>query len=435
MSAQSALLRLVAPLHFNSILGSGSALGALHLRLLRHSLAPIHAEPLEAALRPILMPTETLADAERWRKNLHFLSWVRTRYLESLPASHAILPAARAARNARLALPQDAPPPTAADARALFGIELPTGLPRPPALAAAMERASAAAPEPAAPETSTRDMSFGTLLDACGGLVHRRGALNVFMEEAFSYELITHELIEALADHVCARRDDLLLAAPVRTADELHAAQAAAEADALARAMSTAGNEGSAPMSDDPAAALRVLEVGAGNGELGHYLRRALHARGGTGNVSLVVCDSSSDPASRRVGRFGNVEPLDYREALELYKPHLVLASWMPMGVDWSQAFRRCPTVGEYVLLGEFYDGACGHNWKTWGNPAFCNAFCDGDGDAPSLPPHATDGWSTEELPDVSRWMLSRFASDEEGDVCHSAAIAFRREGNDYRYA
>ena len=80
------------------------------------------------------------------------------------------------------------------------------------------------------------------------------------------------------------------------------------------------------------------------------------------------------------------------------------------------------------------YDGACGHNFATWGNPAFAEGAAGGGGGgdaaahvAAPVPPHEADGWAVEELPDASRWMLSRFASDEDECVCHSAAVAFRR--------
>ena len=178
-------------------------------------------------------------------------------------------------------------------------------------------------------------------------------------------------------------------------------------------------------MSEDPAAALRVVEVGAGNGELAHYLRRALHDGGGGGaSFSVVACDDNAD--TYRPTTFGRVERMDYREALKVYRPHLVVCSWMPMAVDWTADFRRCPTVGEYLLLGECYDGACGHNFLTWGNPDF-TAAPDGAGDGRISPPHESDGWHTEEVHALSRWMLSRFASDSADCECLSTAIAFRR--------
>lgn len=213
-----------------------------------------------------------------------------------------------------------------------------------------------------------------------------RQAFATHCEEAGAYELVSVELIDALAAHLASRREDALRDVPPPASDaameeELEAAEACAEADLRAR-MQAAGRSGRghgggadggvAPTPqalDDPAAALRILEVGAGNGELTHYLRAALrrasHTAGGreeSGGYSVVACDASSGgqwpwSASPADGRFGRVEGLDYREALQLYRPHVVLCSWMPMGEDWSAAFRRCPSVREYVLLGEVYDG------------------------------------------------------------------------------
>ena len=88
----------------------------------------------------------------------------------------------------------------------------------------------------------------------------------------------------------------------------------------------------------------------------------------------MVIASDGAVASHRRPCRVA-----DYREALKTYRPHLVLCSWMPMGVDWTRAFRECGSVGEYLLLGEVYDGAVGHNWETWGNPAFAD---DEAGDA-----------------------------------------------------
>ena len=119
--------------------------------------------------------------------------------------------------------------------------------------------------------------------------------------------------------------------------------------------------------------ALRVLEVGAGNGELSRHLPRVAYddvrPEGAVGSgrrtvepcYSVVACDDH--PSSNPIGI---VERADYKAALSTYRPHLVLCSWMPMGVDWSADFRRGArrgvhgkgfsarrNLGEYILLGE----------------------------------------------------------------------------------
>jgi hypothetical protein len=58
---------------------------------------------------------------------------------------------------------------------------------------------------------------------------------------------------------------------------------------------------------------------------------------------------------------------LHYRDALQQYTPHVVFCSWMPLGQDWTAAFRACASVSAYLLLGECDDGASGDPWATWG--------------------------------------------------------------------
>ena len=39
----------------------------------------------------------------------------------------------------------------------------------------------------------------------------------------------------------------------------------------------------------------------------------------------------------------------------------------MVLNEDWTAAIRACPTVREYILIGEADDGCCGLPWETWG--------------------------------------------------------------------
>lgn len=89
-----------------------------------------------------------------------------------------------------------------------------------------------------------------------------------------------------------------------------------------------------------------VLEVGAGTGELSAALRR----RG----IELAAVDDFSEPLPERaVGSADRPEKMDYREALERYRPQLVLCSWMPGGRDWTVDFRATDSVRAYILIGE----------------------------------------------------------------------------------
>ncbi len=106
-----------------------------------------------------------------------------------------------------------------------------------------------------------------------------------------------------------------------------------------------------------------ILELGAGTGRLAHFLKRELEER-----VPDRFSYHATDNGSGEIpDQFGMVEPLDYAEALEKYKPNFVLVSWMPYEIDWSKTIRRTPTVEEYILIGEA-GGCVGHEWATWGD-------------------------------------------------------------------
>jgi len=158
--------------------------------------------------------------------------------------------------------------------------------------------------------------------------------------------------------------------------------------------------------------------------------RQALRDRGV--EATVLACDNGSWPLDTAL-RFGGVEARAFRAALREHAPHLVVCSWMPMGVDWTATFRSCASVREYVLLGELFDGACGHNWLTWGNAAFREGHDKGhdevQGHAVETPPHERDGWTMREVPEVSRWQLSRFASDTSDCEFNSYCVSVRRGG------
>ena len=63
------------------------------------------------------------------------------------------------------------------------------------------------------------------------------------------------------------------------------------------------------------------------------------------------------------------------------------------MGRDWTRAFRKCPSVREYILLGEADDGSCAHNWFTWGNGDFAPG-----GNRAAIPPYKAEGFERIEV-------------------------------------
>jgi hypothetical protein len=106
-----------------------------------------------------------------------------------------------------------------------------------------------------------------------------------------------------------------------------------------------------------------IVEVGAGDGRLSYLLARRLKET--TAAAPQVI---ATDSGMWRIKRMFPVVQMDYARACSVLKPDCVICSWMPMGVDFSRAFRRSPSVLEYVLIGETdLHGCCGHSWLTWG--------------------------------------------------------------------
>lgn len=100
-----------------------------------------------------------------------------------------------------------------------------------------------------------------------------------------------------------------------------------------------------------------ILEVGAGDGTLSKILKD----RG----FNIIATDNYSWSFRKR---YFKVEKIDYKKALEKYKPDIIISSWMPLGTDWTKDFRKTKSVKHYITIGEV-DACCGGDWtdrKTW---------------------------------------------------------------------
>jgi hypothetical protein len=182
-----------------------------------------------------------------------------------------------------------------------------------------------------------------------------------------------------------------------------------------------------------------LLEVGAADGRLSHYLNAKL-----PDGVRVVATDLNPRPTMRvSIQKSADgppeipedqecqVEQLSVEEALKTHTPVMVLVSWMPAGRDWTAQFRKCHTCLEYLLVGPTHGSSSGHDWFTWGQGGLDS----------EVAPHTADGWSRHNVAAVARWQLSRvdlsyFATDgiEENDeersqsfTPNSATVAFRR--------
>lgn len=145
-----------------------------------------------------------------------------------------------------------------------------------------------------------------------------------------------------------------------------------------------------------------VLEVGAGDGQL----TKLLKAKG----INILATDDYSWKIRKT-----NVEKLDHKQAIDKYKPAMVISSWMPYHRDWTRYFRKSQSVEHYILIGEAYGGCCASD------PSFYNH----------------KGWTKTEDFDFDRFNLCR--SDDVTNpktksffhnLTHSRTIAYKKNDN-----
>lgn len=163
-----------------------------------------------------------------------------------------------------------------------------------------------------------------------------------------------------------------------------------------------------------------VLEVGAGDGRLTYFLQREMDELM-PGKVKIVASDS---------GDWGitpdfPVETISHKEALEKYKPNIVIFSWMPYRYDYTFDFRAIGSVEEYVLIGEAGGVCCGDAWQTWGlNWTYDEEERKLRESQPA--PYEVDGFEKVCIEGLSTLQLSRANLYEENIL--SSTVSFKRK-------
>lgn len=228
---------------------------------------------------------------------------------------------------------------------------------------------------------STEALDYEALLEAAGCAVSGRSEVNAYMESHEIYDFYTAEYVAELADHLVETKSDLGV-------DKLD-----------------------------------VVEVGAGDGRLSQFLRGALEERGQSEAVAVTATDDRS-------WRFAPAFPVeDVGAARAAENAHVAIAAWMPPGADWTAAWRAHSKLAEYVVIGEAWDGCCGHNWRTHGNPTFSDEASEPRPDrVGGQTPYARDGFEKRELRDLSKLQLSRY--DCKPFAGSSKTFSFRRRGS-----
>ena len=166
-----------------------------------------------------------------------------------------------------------------------------------------------------------------------------------------------------------------------------------------------------------------ILEIGAGSGSLAFHLTLELRRLGHPFPI-VATDDASSGITTVTSGIATMIDGpvcLTCADALARFAPHIVLVSWMPLGVDWSAAIRECESVREYVLLGD--PTACGDTWATWGEaPLHAEEYGLSDD---SVSPWESDGFVSARLEHIELHQLCRFDSSVARGF--SSAFAFGR--------
>jgi hypothetical protein len=422
----------------------------------------IRLKALESYLRPALVPHERWSDVERWRFHNRFLKWARAEFLLAKHGDYVretvdLYPklgirqrkkssflktvlvggsssdgADMGKKNGRLPLPSSSQLMKAFDMQNWNRTVSPQGgQVRMKKIAKQLGGAAIQFPGSSfcfaslPDETDVSSTSLEDLLELAGGHVAGCGPFNVVCEENEIWEFWTKDYVSTLASYLLDRTEEF------------------GHGETL------------------------ILDVGAGDGTLAHFLREfmmleakrraqpqgvssATRKRRPKRSVNPTLHENSlrvpqvlaTDDGSWNLEMKADLEMLNVKDSMAKYgkKGHpdeqnrrqlIVLCSWMPMGEDWS-ADIRSGGADEYILIGESDDGNCGDNWMTWGNPDFFDSAIEGPAGRQNdeiatdmIPPYSMDGYVRTNLDELSKLQFSRFDSRESST---SSTVSFRQK-------
>lgn len=146
-----------------------------------------------------------------------------------------------------------------------------------------------------------------------------------------------------------------------------------------------------------------ILELGAGSGALSRFLSQALAKHIATGKLQIIAVDSYEN--NKDVRQFEGIQESDSvtrmqeREALQKFKPDIVVMSWP--GDAWGEEIRNHSAAPVYVVIGEqelAHDGSdCIMSEEEIArSPKDFECLSDTD-----------KQWRKESRPELSKWQLS----------------------------
>lgn len=105
---------------------------------------------------------------------------------------------------------------------------------------------------------------------------------------------------------------------------------------------------------------ITILDPCAGIGRLPYFLQQSLEGISDKSKFKIVAADDESWHVKGKP--IFNVEKMDFRKAIQIHQPQIVVASWIPSswrsGLDvehWLDFFHQSPSIQEYILIGRMY--------------------------------------------------------------------------------
>ena len=298
-------------------------------------------------------------------------------------------------------------------------------------------------------DTDLSQLSLEQVLELAGGHVTSGGTLQLVCEHYDVYQLWTRDYIDKLAAYLWKRAssvDKETIVLDVGAGDGVlaHGLKEALEVMELAGRGGTSGQVNtSGRNSNNSRKKSSVASKKRGKNKTTRALAPTVIAiDDGSWRIPKKAPDVLRMSVDQAIQEFGTSRESDTDDSGGVEKQIIVLCSWMPSGVDWTEQFRRY-NVDEYILIGEYDDGNCGDNWETWGNPVFREGatieqiVSDDDdnnkGDTTStttdeshvVAPYELDGYRRDMMVPLTKHQFSRF--DTSGSA-NSATISFRRQ-------
>lgn len=166
---------------------------------------------------------------------------------------------------------------------------------------------------------------------------------------------------------------------------------------------------------------IRILEVAAGRGLLSKLLTQVLEEKGA--NCTVHAVDDGSTEYWHSGESFSEI--MDFKRALDEYKPHIILGAWLPESSKrrekqhWTHNFRQHPTTQLYVLVGPIDLHADADVWsKRWDQGLRREVIVD-------IPDYAKEGFERIDLLDLQSAQFCMYSTATR--LHPSVVIAFHR--------